>query len=382
MLRVYGNYLLYVVIIAMMIHMNMNSMYRTVIAFNPSSRIIMRQKPCRSITNNSRICISNDQTSKFIQRNNMLNTQSLNSNTNKPNKLLLTQMSSSSSSTANPSNDKRMKTNKGKILVLGGTGYLGQNVCKVAIENGYSVVSLSRRGLPSSIKDEDKAMLSPDAGYIDYRKGDARQKLSISNILLDNNDDNIPFVGIIHCIGLLFDYESGIGDYNIYVSGSNSIPDNESSYDLITRQTAFHAIDVAIEYANNNNKLLPFCFTSAAEAGWPQMTGGTLIESIMPDFIKRYMIAKRAVEDKLLSSTSVLRPIIVRPSLIYTPYQLASVVPVTIFTIANTIGIPFVDRPVTIESLSKAMIYSIENTNINGIQRYNDIDQLSNGASK
>jgi len=37
---------------------------------------------------------------------------------------------------------------KGRILILGGSGFLGQNVARRAILEGYSVVSLSRRGKP------------------------------------------------------------------------------------------------------------------------------------------------------------------------------------------------------------------------------------------
>ena len=67
-------------------------------------------------------------------------------------------------------------TKKGKVLVLGGTGFLGQTVCKRATLEGYSCVSLSRRGLPSPEKDGAER-------NIDYRQGDARNIETISNIL-------------------------------------------------------------------------------------------------------------------------------------------------------------------------------------------------------
>jgi NAD dependent epimerase/dehydratase family len=281
------------------------------------------------------------------------------------------------------SNDK-----KGRLLVLGGTGYLGQEVCKKALEDGYSVVTLSRRGTPTSPLSVNK-----NSNNIDYRKGDARQKESIVKIIQEGD-----ICGIVHCIGLLFDTASGLGSYNVYVSGSKSLPDNESTYDTITRQTAFHAIDAIMDFykeqqqqqqqsSNNTSSSvavtttfpIPFCFTSAAEAGWPDVTGGKQIESIMPEFIKRYMIAKRAVENKLLTptATSVIRPIIVRPSLIYSKDQLASIPAVASFTILNQIGLPFVDRPVTVDALATAIVKSISDTSVRGIQRYPQIDALS-----
>lgn len=73
------------------------------------------------------------------------------------------------------SDDTMRKSNKGKLLVLGGTGFLGQTICKRAALEGYAVTSLSRRGLPSP---ERKSF-----GNAEYRMGDARKKESISNIL-------------------------------------------------------------------------------------------------------------------------------------------------------------------------------------------------------
>jgi nucleoside-diphosphate-sugar epimerase len=313
-----------------------------------------------------------------------------------PSLLRMSYSTSNDSKSYNNNNNSNNNKNKGTILVLGGTGYLGQNVCIEAIKNGYSVVSLSRRGLPSldddsstttTMSEDDKRLLSPTSGFVDYRQGDARQKASITNILQDTSisqqqQQQHQFVGIVHCIGLLFDDASGLGSYNILVSGSKSVPDSDSTYDTITRITAFNAIDAAIEYAKQSSSSsvsssFPFCFTSAAEAGWPQMTGGPFIESIMPEFIGRYMIAKRAVEDKLMNeSQPTLRPIIVRPSLIYSPKTIASLPPVAAFTIANAIGVPFVDRPVTVTSLSKAIIRSIGDDSIVGVQRYKEIDKI------
>lgn len=40
------------------------------------------------------------------------------------------------------------ETGKGKLLVLGGTGFVGSTVAKLALDRGYEVVSMSRRGKP------------------------------------------------------------------------------------------------------------------------------------------------------------------------------------------------------------------------------------------
>lgn len=256
---------------------------------------------------------------------------------------------------------------KGKLLVLGGTGFLGQTVCKRAVLEGYQVTSLSRRGRPT-----DDAELSASSP-IDYRNGDAREKETISKILNEGG-----YTGVIHCIGLLFDDASGLGQFNVFVSGSGSLPDVNSTYDTITRLTAFNAIDASADYAECMTKPLPFCFTSAAEAGWPDMAGGPQIEQYLaPEWLRRYLVAKRVVEKKLLDMEPKLRPIIVRPSLIYSLDRPQAYLPVGAFFLGNAVGLPFVDRPVTVQALACAIVRSMDRDNVSGVQRYTEIDQLN-----
>ena len=68
----------------------------------------------------------------------------------------------------------------------------------------------------------------------------------------------------------------------MFVSGSGSLLDSKSTYDTITRITAFNAIDAALDYTVTAGleKPLPFCFTSGADAGWPNVLGGPQIEKV------------------------------------------------------------------------------------------------------
>lgn len=127
-------------------------------------------------------------------------------------------------------------------------------------------------------------------------------------------------------------------------------------------------------------KDFPFVFTSAAEAGWPDMAGGPQIEQYLaPDWMKRYLQAKRSVEAKLkeVEKESLLRPIIPRPSLVYSLDRPSSYVPVGAFFVGNRIGLPFVDRPVTVQSLANAIVRSISEPSVRSVLRYTQIDELS-----
>ena len=193
---------------------------------------------------------------------------------------------------------------------------------------------------------------------------------------------------------MLFDDASGLGNWNRFVSGSGSLPDTQSTYDSITRLSAFNAIDATLEYIqgqtdSSSSSSFPFVFTSAAEAGWPDVPGGPQIEEFLaPEWLRRYLVAKRAVEEKLLRneqqgnqeppSSLRLRPIIPRPSLIYSLDRPASYLPVGAFFLGNQVlRLPFVDRPVTVQALSNAIVKAVSQEDVRGILRYPEIDELS-----
>lgn len=249
--------------------------------------------------------------------------------------------------------------------------FLGGEFSKRAIASNYRVTSLSRRGKPSE-------------GAIDgvnYITGDATEYGVVSSIANDEDYD-----AIVHCIGLLFDANSGLADYNRFVSGSGSIIKEGATYDDITRKTAIYAIEAAEELARarSSNEPTSFIFTSAAEVGWQEddmQPGGKLLEQFLaPDWLKRYLQAKRAVEARLIEGEEAgfVRPVVFRPSLIYSYDRLGSLPPVGAFIIGNKAGLPFVDRPVTVQSLANAMVATLgKDLSVSGIQRFKDVDRLA-----
>lgn len=303
--------------------------------------------------------------------------------------------------------DVFVKGGKGRILVLGGSGFLGLTVSKRAILEGYSVTSLSRRGKPPKRRSASSSFSNADSSStslpsdeavlesIDYRTGDARNKETILAVLESPppGDDGRGFVAVVHCIGILFDSDSRLRRLNRFISRSGSVPGESSTYDDVTRLTAFNAIEASEEYVasrrrvrkeeggqENEVKPLPFLFASAAEAGWTDVRGGGLVERTAPRWFRRYLAAKRAVESRLFEgrgSGGPLRPVVFRPSLIYSLDKVASLPPVGAFLVGNRLGLPFVDRPVTVQSLSFAMVRAIGDEGISGVQRYMDIDKLN-----
>merc|ERR1719426_696587 len=251
-----------------------------------------------------------------------------------------------------------------RLCVLGGSGYVGREVCKRAVEQGWEVASLSRRG--ENPKPGDAAL-----DCVDWQQGDAANPNDVQSFVKDAD-------AVVHAVGLLFDVDSGLANLSPVVSGSNSVPGEESTYDRITRQTAFNAIDASVRklrlpFAPRT----PFAFVSCAESGWPDVSGGSFVETnLAPEWLQRYLVAKRAVEAKLNENTDILRPIIYRPSLIWSWGKLDVLPIIPVFNLASALGVPFVDRTIRVGTLADAIVAGVAG-DAEGVQRFAAMDELA-----
>lgn len=284
----------------------------------------------------------------------------------------------SEASTGNPSNLPTKAggptywkgQNKGagiRLLVIGGNGYVGRQVVKYAVQEGYTVTSLSRRG-QNPFPDD------PIYQNVEWAAGNALDEATISKYV-EGAD------AVVHAIGLLFDVNSGLVDLNKFTSASKSVPNEESTYDNITRKTAMQLI-AAMEkkYATlpADGAKIPIAFVSCAEAGWPDVTFGKQVDEAAPDWLKRYLAAKRAVEAELGSSAAKnLRPIILRPSLIWDWKKFDVLPAIPIFNLASAIGVPFIDKTVRVETIGKAIVAGLLDAGVSGVKRVGDMESLA-----
>ena len=251
-----------------------------------------------------------------------------------------------------------------RLCVLGGSGYVGREVCTRAVARGWEVASLSRRG-------ENPVPGDAALDLVDWVRGDAANAKDVQAFVKDAD-------AVVHAVGLLFDVDSGLTQFSKVVSGSGSVPGEESTYDRITRQTAFNAIDATA----NRLRLpfaprTPFAFVSCAESGWPDVSGGSFVESnLAPEWLGRYLVAKRAVEAKLNDNTDKLRPIIYRPSLIWSWGKLDVLPIIPVFNLASALGVPFVDRTIRVGTLADAIVAGVAG-DVEGVQRFAAMDELA-----
>merc|ERR1711918_179771 len=95
-----------------------------------------------------------------------------------------------------------------------------------------------------------------------------------------------------------------------------------------------------------------------------------------PEWLQRYLVAKRAVEAELAKSTGQLRPVIVRPSLIWNWGKLDVLPVIPVFNLASALGVPFVDKTVRVETLADAIVAALEDPSVSGVQRFMQMEEL------
>jgi nucleoside-diphosphate-sugar epimerase len=252
-----------------------------------------------------------------------------------------------------------------RVLILGGTGFVGSEICRRAEAAGWECVLLSRRGG------------SGGAAKQIHVAGDATQPGVVEAVVKEHG----PFSAVIHCIGALLDGSSGLRYANLVVSASRSLPMAGQSYVDITENTALALLRAS---GGSGGTLIPFVFVSAAEAGWADedamMWGGATIERWSPRWLKRYLSSKRAVEAALLNSTGV-RPVILRPSFVWNWCKLDVLPLVALFTLLNALGVPFIDRPVRVETIAAAAVTAIDSSSeACGVLRHIEMNQLADSS--
>ncbi|KAF8820045.1 hypothetical protein IE077_003642 [Cardiosporidium cionae] len=236
-----------------------------------------------------------------------------------------------------------------KILVLGGSGYVGAQICRKAVQKGLEVVSLSRHGPPKRFLDTIWAQ------QVEWKQADALSE-EIYPPLLEN------CAGIVHSIGALFE-----NNLNRFVSGSSSTTDGRS-YSIINKDTAIVPMRKALE--SGDSKF--FVFISAKSA---------------PPMLSAYLNAKREAEVDILSNASdTFRPIIFRPGFIFHSSRTATI-PISmaldaVFSINNfsrehfRLSIPGLESSTSLETLSDAVIEACLNPSVRGILDNDDMIQL------
>ncbi|GAM40694.1 hypothetical protein TCE0_039r13241 [Talaromyces pinophilus] len=204
-----------------------------------------------------------------------------------------------------------------RLVVAGGSGFLGSRICKHASVQGWKVVSLSRSGEPQW----DTVTASKErpgwASNVEWAKADILKPATYKPYLKDAT-------AVVHSMGILLE-----ADYKGVVSGKESIvsglqrafsstkrgtqdplnrgvgeelrpqeSDGQLTYEVMNRDTA-----IALAQESSFEHVPTFVYISAA-GGAPMLPG-------------RYISTKREAESIISQSLPELRSIFIRPGFLY-----------------------------------------------------------------
>lgn len=184
-----------------------------------------------------------------------------------------------------------------KLLILGGTGFIGREICRKAIQHGFEVTSLSRRGRISG------AYLTTDdvrswESKVQWRIGSALDRGVLQTLIAQHD-------AVIHSIGILF--ESSL---NQLVSGASTAATG-TTYELANRDTALVPLKIIASQSVDKTPPKPFAFVSA---------------SVSPPLRPRYLTSKLEVEEVMRQyhEEKKIRSIILRPGVVHYPSKWTS----------------------------------------------------------
>ncbi|KAF5544174.1 oxidoreductase [Fusarium mexicanum] len=278
-----------------------------------------------------------------------------------------------------------------KLVVCGGTGFLGSRICKYAVARGWDVTSISRSGDPRW--DTISASATPPswAHKVSWERGDILRPATYAPLL-----NGADFV--VHSMGILLeaDYKGAISGKESPIAGLQKAfapvrdrgvdplakgegedikppnPKDQFTYEIMNRDSAVTLAKHAVAA-----KVNAFCYISAA-AGAP----------VLP---QRYISTKREAEITIASKFPELRGLFIRPSFMFDssrPVTMPLAAMVGLGTAFNGltgdyfktfIGAAGV-KPLKVETVAEAVVEALGDETIKGAIDVPEIEELASKA--
>ncbi|KAF7715138.1 NAD(P)-binding domain-containing protein [Penicillium ucsense] len=277
-----------------------------------------------------------------------------------------------------------------RLVVAGGSGFLGSRICKAAAARGWSVTSLSRSGEPRWDTVTSSTERPSWASSVEWAKADILKPETYKPFLSGAS-------AVVHTMGILLE-----ADYKGVVQGREPIVgglqrafsssklgsqdplqrkegealepkerDGQLTYELMNRDSA-----IALAQESSNEHVPTFLYISAA--------GGA---PILP---ARYITTKREAEETISSSLPNLRSVFIRPGFLYDssrkftlPIALGGFVASEINNlVGNRLSFlgSMTEKPLKADVVSEAVVEALEDQSIRGPVGTKQIEQLATSA--
>ncbi|OJD28066.1 hypothetical protein ACJ73_00522 [Blastomyces percursus] len=274
-----------------------------------------------------------------------------------------------------------------RIVVAGGSGFLGSRICKSAVARGWDVVSLSRHGEPAWETITSSSHAPRWAKSVEWAKADILKPATYKPFLKEAS-------AVVHSMGILLeaDYKGIVQGKESVISGlqklfASSRPGSQNplqrqegeeliakeaggqlTYELMNRDSA-----VALAQEASYEHVPTFAFISAA-AGAP----------VVPE---RYVTSKRDAEALISSNLPDLRSIFIRPTFMYDssrkltlPIALGGVVGSEVNALLggrlSSLGM-MTAKPLNVNIVGEAVVEAIGDDDVQGVVGPKKIETLA-----
>lgn len=219
-----------------------------------------------------------------------------------------------------------------KLVVPGGNGFIGAEICRIAVQNGHDVAAFGRSGRPALSPAEE-----PWAHEVEWRAADVFVPEAWRD-LLEGAD------AVIHLISTLYER-----------------PQQGITYDRVNAESVAVAAQEAVEADVD-----AFVFFSVKDN-----------PPIVPN---AFLTAKRRAEQELSDAFPDLRSVRLRPNLVYGPRKQGSSTLAAVLQHIQDLGLtPYASeegRPLPVEIVAASAVHAATTDTVEGVLSVPQIDDL------
>ncbi|OJD10649.1 hypothetical protein AJ78_08397 [Emergomyces pasteurianus Ep9510] len=274
-----------------------------------------------------------------------------------------------------------------RIVVAGGSGFLGSRICKSAVARGWNVVSLSRHGEPAWETITSSSHAPRWAKSVEWARADILKPATYKPFLKES-------FAVVHSMGILLeaDYKGIIQGRESVVSGLQKFfaPSRPGSQDPLGRQEGEDLISkeasgqLTYELMNRDSAV-----ALAQEASYDHVPTFVFISAAggAPVVPERYVTSKRDAEAVISSNLPDLRSIFIRPTFMYDssrkltlPLALGGIVGSEVNTLLggrlSFLGM-MTAKPLNVNIVGEAVVEAIGDDDVKGVVGPKNIETLA-----
>ncbi|EZF34853.1 hypothetical protein H101_01616 [Trichophyton interdigitale H6] len=261
-----------------------------------------------------------------------------------------------------------------RIVVAGGSGFLGARICQSAVARGWEVVSLSRHGEPKWDTVSPSGQAPRWAQKVEWAKADLLDPSSYREHLKNAS-------AVVHSMGIILE-----ADYKGILQGKESpitgIQKMVGSFAGVTTgpgksQMTYRTMNtesaISLAKKTTEENIPTFVYISAS-SGAPVIPQG-------------YILSKREAESSIMSMFPNLRSIFVRPTFMYDSSRRLSLPIAVGGMIASEVNLltggklsalgSMAEKPLKVSVVGEAVVESIDDGDVDGVVSPKKIEDLA-----